>query len=528
MDFSFFTTDNKSGYKTNYKWFSKNYPQKYNDIIKYCESLNINDLNFKEKVWLYFNQLKERPKCLTCNKEVKFRNRFDKPYGDFCTIECANENKVEMLKRQKTSINKKYGVDYYPQHKDFISKQRNTKLLKYGDENFNNVNKSKKTRGLKYGDDNYNNHLKYKETCMSKYGDDNYSKTNNYKNKIINNFKSLYPNVNFVDINKWVVIIKCDKCGNESEVSKQLLYERYKRNYDICTTCNPIGNRNRGGYEIELVDMLNEMGIKCETNIKLPDKKTEIDILLTDHNIGLEINGLYWHNELFKSNDYHLKKTIDSDNIGIKLIHIFEDEWVYKKDIIISILKNKIGLVDKKIYARKCEIREIKSNESKEFLEQNHIQGNVNSKVRLALFYDDKMVSLMTFSKGRVIMGGKSTEWELNRFCNLIGINVIGGASKLMNYFIKNYSPKKIISYSDIRLFDGGMYERLGFKKVSISKPNYWYVINDVRKHRFTFRKSILTKEGYDPNQTEREIMFNRKIYRIYDCGNVRWEFDIH
>jgi hypothetical protein len=131
----------------------------------------------------------------------------------------------------------------------------------------------------------------------------------------------------------------------------------------------------------------------------------------------------------------------------------------------------------------------------------------------------------MTFSKGRVILGGKKDEWELTRFCNKINFNVVGAASKLFSFFKKTYNPEKIISYSDIRLFDGKMYGNLGFSKIWKSKPNYWYVIDDIRYHRFNFRKSVLVKEGFDKTKTEKQIMFDRKIYRIFDCGNVRWEY---
>ena len=124
-------------------------------------------------------------------------------------------------------------------------------------------------------------------------------------------------------------------------------------------------------------------------------------------------------------------------------------------------------------------------------------------------------------------MGGKKEEWELTRFCNKINFVVVGAASKLFKFFIKNYNPNKIVSYSDVRLFDGKMYETLGFNKISQSKPNYWYVINDIRYHRFNFRKSILVKEGFDKNKTEKQIMFDRGIYRIYDCGNIRWEYTL-
>jgi hypothetical protein len=523
MDFTFFITDNKSGYKSTEKWLSKNHPNLYKQINDYSSNISLN-LNFKEKIWFFYNQLQERPKCVTCNLELKFRNRFDKPYGEFCSLTCINTNKEEMTKRVKSSIQKKYNVDYFPQHKDFIIKQKQTKLDKFGDENYNNSEKGKKTKLEKYGNEDYNNFNKYKKTCLEKYGDDNYSKSNDYKNKVIKNYKELYSDIIFTDIKKETITILCPICNKNSELSKQLLYERHKRGYVICTGCNPIGFSNRSGYENEICDFLSDLKVNYVTNKKIPNKNTEIDIFLPDFNIGIEINGVYWHNELYKPMNYHLQKTIDCNGVNISLIHIFEDEWLYKKDIVKSILMGKIGVTLNKIHARKCEIREITSKTSKVFLENNHIQGNVNSKVKLGLYYDDILVSVMTFSKGRILMGGKDFEWELNRFCNLLNHNVMGGASKLLNFFIKTYLPNIIVSYSDIRIFDGGMYNKLGFNKISQSKPNYWYVVKDIRRHRFGYRKSILVKEGFDKSLTERQIMFNRKIYRIYDCGNIRWE----
>jgi hypothetical protein len=526
MDFSFFTTDNKSGYKTTEKWLSKNYPQVYNSIIEYTTKLGL-EMSFKEKIWFYYNKLTQRPKCLTCTGEITFRDRFDKPYGEFCSLTCINQNKSEMVKRQRKTFQQKYGVDFYPKHNDFTKKQKESKLLKYGDENYNNTEKSKITRLEKYGNENYNNIDKTKKTCLELYGDENYSKTNHYKNKINETFRTLYPDIDFVDIKKEKVVIKCVECGKNTEFSKQLLYERYKRGYDVCTECNPIGFSNRSGYEDEICEFLTSIDVKYETNKKIINKRTEIDIYLPEYNLGIEMNGVYWHNELFKTMGYHLQKTNDCQEMGVKLIHIFEDEWVYKKEIVKSILLSKIGKIPNRVYGRKCVIKEISSKESKVFLENNHIQGNVNSKIKIGLFYNSELISLMTFSKGRIIMGGKETEWELNRFCNLINHNIVGAASKLMNFFVKKYKPNKVVSYSDIRIFDGGMYEKLNFQYISQSKPNYWYVINGLRRHRFGFRKSILVKEGYDKDLTEKRIMLNRKIYRIYDCGNIRWEFNL-
>jgi hypothetical protein len=525
MDFSFFITDNKSGYKTSEKWLLKNYPKEYFEIINYSSLVGL-DGSFKEKIWFYFNKIQERPKCLTCNNSIKFRERFDKPYGDFCSLECANLNKNEMVNRQQRTFEKKYGVKFYTQHQDFIIKQKKTKKERYGDENYNNSLKSKKTKKERYQDQNYNNHEKYKKTCILKYSTDNYSKSNNYKQKIKENFIKLYKNVKFTEIKKESVIVFCEKCDQNSEMSKQLLYERYKRNHEICLHCNPLGFKNRSYYEKEITDFLDKNNINYKTNINILGTKTEIDILIPEFKLAIEFNGVYWHNELFKSKNYHLEKTINCKNNDIELIHIFEDEWIYRKDIIKSIILNRINKIKNTIYARKCVIKEITSKESKEFLEQNHIQGNTNSKIKIGLFFNEKLVSVMTFSKGRIIMGGKDTEWELNRYSSLINTNVVGGASKLLKYFIKKYKPNKIISYSDIRIFNGNMYKKLGFEKISTSKPNYWYVINDIRKHRFNYNKNKLVKSGYDKNKTEREIMFERGIYRIYDCGNVRWEYN--
>lgn len=523
MEFSFFTTNNASGYKTNEKWLRKNHAELYQSIIDYSSNIDL-DLNFKEKIWFYYNKLSDRPKCKTCGVNVKFRNRFDKPYGDFCSLYCINNNKEEMIKRQKETFNKKYGVDYYTQHKDFIIKQQTTKFKKYGNKNYSNVVKQKKTKLEKYGNTNYNNIDKYKMTCLSKYGTDNYSKSNNYQNQINKQFKEKYSNVDILNVSKNSLTIKCDQCFSIYEITKKLLYERYNRNYIVCTNCNPIGNSLRSGYELELSDYLNNLGIVHDTSNRTEIKK-ELDIYIPEKKIAIEINGLYWHNELFVDNNYHLNKTIECNKRGIRLIHIFEDEWLYKKEIVLSIIKNSLGLSERTIYGRKCSIKEVSSKIAKDFFEKNHIQGNVNSKIRLGLFYNDELVSLMSFSRGRIFMGGKYDEWELNRYSNTLNTNVIGGADKLLQYFIKNYQPEKIVSYSDIRLFDGKMYEKIGFLKISQTKPNYWYINQDIRYHRFRYNKSILIKEGYDKNLTEREIMFNRKIYRIYDCGNIRWEY---
>lgn len=526
MEFSFFTTDNKSGYKTRENWLSDNHPDLYGKIINYSQQVNL-ELSFKEKIWFYYNRLTERPKCITCSKDLKFRERFDTPYGEFCSLLCINTNKDEMLKRQKITFNEKYGIDFYPQHQDFVKKQKQTKLERYGDENFVNIDKMKKTKLLKYNNENYSNIEKYKKTCLERYGFDNFSKTTEFKNLIIRNYRELYSDYEIIDINGKLLTVFCDKCDSNYNIHKQVFYERILDNNIVCTNCNKLGQSFISSKELEINNFINSLGFNTIQSYKTDKEKMEIDIFISKKNIGIELNGLYWHSELFKDEKFHLRKTKISNSNNIELIHIFEDEWNRKKDIVKSILKNRFGVSENKIYARNCTIKLVNSKECYDFLEKNHIQGRANSSIKIGLCYNEELISLMTFSKGRIIMGGKESEWELVRFANKINTNVIGSASKLLNFFIKNYKPNKIVSYSDIRLFNGGLYEKLGFTKISQSKPNYWYVINGVRHHRFNFRKSILVKQGFDENKTEQDIMSERKIHRIYDCGAIRWELDL-
>ena len=216
-----------------------------------------------------------------------------------------------------------------------------------------------------------------------------------------------------------------------------------------------------------------------------------------------------------------MNKTIECEDKGIRLIHIFEDEWLNKREIWESMLRNVFHKITNKIYARKCTVKLVSERDKKIFLNGNHIQGNANSSVNLGLYYNDELVSLMTFGKPRINMGGKDKDgyWELVRFCNKINTSVVGGASKLFKHFIEDYNPINIVSYSDKRWATGGLYDKLGFIHDHDSKPNYYYVINNERKNRFGFRKDKLIKEGFDKNKSEHEIMLERKIYRIYDCG---------
>jgi len=271
-----------------------------------------------------------------------------------------------------------------------------------------------------------------------------------------------------------------------------------------------------------------------DTEILLNNKKIispyELDIYLPELKIAFEFNGLYWHSEINKESNYHLNKTKLCEKQGIQLIHIWEDDWLYKQEIVKSMILNKLNKTPNKIFGRKTEIKEITDNKLvREFLDNNHIQGFVGSKVKIGLFFNNELVSLMTFGNRRVAMGKKSTnknEYEMLRFCNKLNTNVIGGASKLFKYFIRNYNPIEITTYADRSISQGDLYNTLVFKFIKKTQPNYHYILDKHRLNRFEFRKDILVKNGFDLNKTEHEIMLERKIYKIYNSGNLKYKYD--
>ena len=197
----------------------------------------------------------------------------------------------------------------------------------------------------------------------------------------------------------------------------------------------------------------------------------EIDIYLPDLKIGFEFNGNYWHSELHKDKDYHRNKSLLAQKEGIRLIHIWEWEWLVENSKIRKFIKNLICSKEI-IYARKCNIQRINDVEYKQFLEENHIQGFRGAKIKLGLYYEGKLVQIMSFGSPRFT---DKFDWELIRESSKLGYIIVGGKERLWKEFIRLENPKNCISYCDFSKFDGHSYENLGFKKVNLNKDFVWW-----------------------------------------------------
>ena len=308
------------------------------------------------------------------------------------------------------------------------------------------------------------------------------------------------------------VRIKCNQCGKYFEI---------EANSHLQGHGCPNHYRNKSKLEEEIANYIKSLtnNLVIENYRGNKDIK-ELDIYVPSLNFAVELDGLYWHNELNQPKNYHLNKTIACEKNNIHLFHIFEDEWLYKQDIVKSMLNNIFHKNEQNIMARKCIIKEVSSNEASIFLDNNHLQGKCGSSIKLGLYYNCELVSLMTFGKSRHFIGNGKHQWELLRFCNKLNTSVVGGASKLFKYFIDNYDPEEVISYADRRWSNGNLYDKLNFKEYNKSKPNYYYVIGDKRYYRFNFRKSILIEKYNCPkDMTEKDFCLSQKWYRIYDCG---------
>jgi guanylate kinase len=308
------------------------------------------------------------------------------------------------------------------------------------------------------------------------------------------------------------VIVICPKHGEFMGTPDALLQGK---------GCPKCGNHLSRG-EDEIYEYIKSfMG---EENVVKGDKKVlgglEIDILIPSKQIGFEFDGLRWHSEKYKNKYYHLNKTERCKENGIVLIHIFEDEWLYKKEIVLNKIKHILGFNGgKKIGARKCSIKKIDKKVAKEFLDKNHIQGYIKSTEYFGAFYGNNLVGVMSFLK-------EKDGFILNRFATNRNFIIQGLFSKMLTHFIENYNPQKIETFLDRRWSHGNsnVYEKMRFSLTETLPPDYRYVVKNQRLHKFGFRKQILAKKYNLPlSMTEREMTEKLGFYRIWDCGLYKY-----
>lgn len=431
--------------------------------------------------------------------------------GSSKVCQCTREQVSKSVIQTKKTITEE-------QQKKINIKRAKTNLEKYGVENIGQTNLAK----LKHREF-YLTHENKKNTIESKSAKQiGYEKFKGYIDKQYN-FKLLTTLEEYRGIRQkdaYEYLFQCNICKDI------VSYRFYHKRGITCDKCNPKKPLYTSHEEQSIFDYITQ---DLKVNGVQSDKKLinpyELDMVFHEYKIAIEYCGLYWHSELSsgKHRNYHKTKMELVNELGYRLITIFSDEWLNKKEIVKKRLQHIFNKSTSKQYARNLKVVEITNTDAKSFLNQYHIQGYTIAPIKLGLVDNyGKLFALMTFSKGRASLNS-SDEYELVRY--VTNGTVVGGAGKLLKYFTKLYNPKKIATYADLRWSQGNLYKVLGFNRVGDAKVGYWYVENyNKRLHRYNFTKHKLVRMGANSFLTEWKIMQNLNYDRIWDCGHQKFE----
>lgn len=524
-----------------------------------ASELQINSaIKYQEK----FSLTLENLKCLNpdCNK-MSVWNNTKSGFAYCCSKECKLVCETSILQLKKDKMKKtflsNYGVDNPSKHPKVRKKLEDTCLIKYGVKSIFCLEETKQKIKMTYFKKTGYPHprlnplsiLKYKNTCFLKFGVDNPTKSlkiinfkrtnhnliygvNNPMQKHITNFNNwddikFWEN-NFILIDGTFNLKLCMEYFNCNESSAHKKIKEFEIEYN-----------KRSGFsfqEKEVCNFIKDLNINTVENKRLSEIN-ELDIYIPDHNLAIEYNGIYWHSYMHpdrassdKQTDIryckqrHIRKTEACQAQGIKLLHIFENEWSnpVKQEIWKSVISNALGK-SIKLGARKCILKPVPKKDVRPFLEENHLQGYGVSPIAYGLYYEDTLMSITTFASGKGRMD-KNTDWELIRFCNRKGYNVQGAASRLLKAFRSEHKGS-IKSYANRRWSDGNLYRALGFKEIGISAPNHFYwhksdsseliVRQQLQKHKL--KDKI---ENFDSSLTAFQNVTNAGYNIIWDSGN--------
>lgn len=439
-----------------------------------------------QRLWHVQNDKYEPQTCTQCDTLVSWRKSNGGFYSRTCSTKCDKQDGHRMRKIQATNL-ERYGC----------TSAFGSKLVQQ----------------------------KTTSTIKNKYGVDNISQLPEIRQK-----KSEAAfNARNTHISSKHIIESLISQGKTQQEIGQVLGITQER---TCSLLAKLGLKTNttpmsSSVQREICDFLSQYGVIEENNTSVLYPK-HLDILMPGKRLAIEINGVYWHGELAgKHRMYHFDKYRSCLLQHIRLIQIYDTEWHRSQDIVKSVLRMSCGVATCKIWARQTHIQQLDVHTERDFLANNHIQGYTPSTVCIGLYHNTQLVALMSFGRNR--FGGQG-DVEMLRYVCLLDTAVVGGAEKLFSHYIKTYQPKHIISYSDNRWFSGQMYQRLGFKNIGCTSPNYKYINRNgdtsILYNRIRFQKHKLLGifgDAFDASETEWENMKRCGYDRIWDCGNNRW-----
>lgn len=556
--------------------------QLVDDIISDTKGMNIPFVHIKQRIWHLANSINTIPICPVCNTKPLKWDKQNNKYSKTCGRSCATKqmaNDPEVRKKIELTNLHKYGEKAPALNNEIREKAIQTKIDRYGSSGGQQLaDKISASVQSRYGVDNISQlstvsdkkRLAWKlkdadvikqisadrsHTCIEKYGESNPMKVPEFHSKAINTNIERYgfPSaLSCDDIRHQIISTNIERYGvphvSQQHISSQSLellnnkdwlmtqHHAYNRtlseianmlDVDLTTVSKYFDNLNITKLrfpvsvgERQIGQFLTDCDVEFISNDKSIISPYELDIYIPSHKIAIEYCGLYWHSDAHEriTPSYHANKLKLCKQQGIRLLTIFEDEWEQNQEIVKrklqSILnKNK----QQSVYARNCIVIKIDKHTKQQFLNANHIQGDGPGSITYGLLHKDQLVAVMTFIK-------QIDYYVLNRYAT--STHVPGGFSKLLKFFKQNNDWSSIISFADLRWSEGNMYLKNGFTLDKIIPPDYYWIVNNQRQHKFNWRHSGKLKHlpNYDPSLSETINMHTHGFYKIYNCGLQRWK----
>lgn len=483
--------------ETNIKRFGESNPMKTSpvrakivetNLAKYGTEYPQQNDNVKEKI-KKTNIEKYGVGCSLHSQETTLKKKatWNEKYG------VDNPSKAEVIKLKKAATLKaNYGVSSPLQSTVVQAKVKSTNIERYG------AAWPLASESIKQ---------KAKDSLLSKYG------CKNVKQQHIDQDILAFLD-NQEAFTKFFAGKDVASAASELGVSWDIIQAR-KIMYDLKSTPQP---RSQGERQIQ--QFLEENSISFVLNDRVTIAPKELDFYIPEFKLAIEFHGLYWHSEKFRPKDYHFEKYAACKESGIQLLQIFEDEWESSSSFIKQKILHLCRRTPKVIGARKLEIIECSKSELVDFLDKHHVQGMPPGATHyLKVVYKDTIVACCLLKR---VTG---TEVDMIRFATDQNATYPGLMSKVIKYIESKYQYETMITFADLRYSVGDVYVKSGWTEVGMHRPDYYYITERGREHKFNLRKAcIQSRYGVDiAGKTEFQLTDELGLYRIWDAGKIKY-----
>lgn len=260
-----------------------------------------------------------------------------------------------------------------------------------------------------------------------------------------------------------------------------------------------------------------------------PNNALDVNVFIPEIKVAIKLIPLIFNPDEDKKTNLNNMNTANS--LGIRILHIFEDEWKENQKQVKSYLKSVINKNEIRLFARKVNLKEVPKEEAKDFLNTYHIQGATKFEIAFGLYHNNELMAVTT--GGMHHRQNHEHVFVLNRLAFKENVSIAGGSSRLLKHLIayaKQQGYSKLLSWSDNRFSEGNVYNNIGFILEDSHGADYSYIKGETRVSKQSCQKKHLMKKGAKgtmEDNTEEELAATLGLYRTWDCGKRAWSIDL-